>query len=285
MADILYTWKKEEYSGSNITEEKRTRTYKAANIKSIIIKFFIITFILFLIGEAVFYAIILPYNSIASVKISGCYDLTSVEVKKLAGIDGNTRWFNINSGEISKMLVSYPAIASATVEKIFPDKVLIKILERKAVAVSFIELDGRMIPMEIDSYGVIFRIGSPIIKSNLPIITGLTFKNPREGMQINEKLSQLFIQLDVLQKKHPVLLNEISEIKIQPKKYGGYDLVIYPLRSRLSIITNKSLTEESLRYMMLIIDVVKDISLDKGIIGIDLRGANAVYIKREAKDE
>lgn len=285
MADILYTWKKEEYSGYASNEEKKVRPYKALNIKSIIIKFFIVTFVLFLIGEAVFYAIVLPYNSIASVKVSGCYDLTSVEVKKLAGIDKNTKWFNINSVEISKRLVSYPSIASATVEKKFPDKVSIKILERKAVAVSFIEVDGRMIPMEIDGHGVVFRIGSPIIKPNLPIITGLTFKNPREGMQINEKLSQLFMQLDVLQKKHPVLLNEISEIKIQPKKYGGYDLIVYPLRSRLSVITNKSLTEESLQYMMLIIDVVKDISLDKGIIGIDLRGANAVYIKREAKDE
>ena len=88
-----------------------------------------------------------------------------------------------------------------------------------------------------------------------------------------------------MQKKHPVLLNEISEIKIQPKKYGGYDLILYSVKSRLSVITNKFLTEESLQYMILILDVVKDINLEKNIIGIDLRGANAVYIKREAKDE
>ena len=98
---------------------------------------------------------------------------------------------------------------------------------------AFTEVEGRTVPMEIDGYGVVFRIGSPIIKSNLPIITGLTFKSPREGMQVNEKLSQLFVQLDILQKKHPVLLNEISEIKIQPKKYGGYDLILYPVNSRL----------------------------------------------------
>ena len=37
--------------------------------------------------------------------------------------------------------------------------------------------------------------------------------------------------------------------------------------------------------MILILDVIKDINLEKNIIGIDLRGANAVYIKREVKYE
>ena len=62
-------------------------------------------------------------------------------------------------------------------------------------------------------------------------------------------------------------------------------MILYSVKSRLSVITNKFLTEESLQYMILILDVVKDINLEKNIIGIDLRGANAVYIKREAKDE
>ncbi|AIN94921.1 cell division protein FtsQ/DivIB [Treponema putidum] len=285
MADILYNWNKDEYLSDAFFKDEKAASQKKSKFKPIIIKIFIITLVLTLIGEAVFYAVILPYNSIAVINVSGCLDISSIEVKKLAGIDNNTKWLSINSSEISRRLVSYPGISSATVEKKFPDKVSIKIVERKAVAVAFTEVNGKTVPMEIDGCGVVFRIGSPILQTNLPIVTGLTFKNPREGMQINEKLSQLFVQLDILQKKYPVLVNEISEIKIQPKKYGGYDLVIYPLKSRLSVITDKFLTDESLRYMMLILDVVKDINLEKDIIGIDLRGANAVYIKREAEYE
>ena len=285
MADILYTWKKDDYLNDAYIKENVISNNKSSKLKSAVIRFLIISFVLLLLGETIYYAIILPYSSIAAINISGCSDLSSIEVKKLAGIESNTKWLSINSSEISKRLVSYPGIASATVEKKFPDKVSIKIVERKAVALAFTEVEGKTIPMEIDGYGMVFRIGSPIIQSNLPIITGLTFKNPREGMQVNEKLSQLFVQLDILQKKHPLLLNEISEIKIQPKKYGGYDLILYPVKSRLSVITNKFLTEESLQYMILILDVIKDINLEKNIIGIDLRGANAVYIKREVKDE
>lgn len=285
MADILYNWNKDEYLNDTFFKDEKNISQKRSKLKPLIIKILIITLVLSLIGEVIFYAVILPYNSIAAINISGCVDLSSIEVKKLAGIDNNTKWLSINSSEISKKLVSYPGISSATVEKKFPDKVSIKIVERKAVAVAFAEINDKTIPMEIDGYGVVFRIGAPIVQTNLPIITGLTFKNPREGMQINEKLSQLFVQLDILQKRYPVLVNEISEIKIQPKKYGGYDLIIYPLKSRLSVITNKFLTDEALRYMMLILDVVKDINLEKDIIGIDLRGASAVYIKREAKYE
>ncbi len=285
MADILYNWNKDEYLRDAFFKDEKVVSQKKSKLKPIIIKIFIITLVLTLIGEVVFYAVILPYNSIAVINVSGCLDLSSIEVKKLSGINNNTKWLSINSSEISRRLVSYPGISSATVEKKFPDKVSIKIVERKAVAVAFTEVKGKTVPMEIDGCGVVFRIGAHMVQTNLPIVTGLTFKNPREGMQINEKLSQLFVQLDILQKKYPVLVNEISEIKIQPKKYGGYDLVIYPLKSRLYVITDKFLTDESLRYMMLILDVVKDINLEKDIIGIDLRGANAVYIKREAEYE
>lgn len=285
MADILYTWKKGDYLNDACFDDNVIIDNKPSKLKSNVIRVLIISLVLLLFVEAIYYAIILPYSSIAAINISGCSDLSSIEVKKLADLTNNTKWLSINSSEVSKRLVSYPGIASATVEKKFPDKVLINIVERKAVALAFTEVAGKTVPMEIDGYGVVFRIGSPIIQSNLPIITGLTFKNPSEGMQVNEKLSPLFLQLDILQKKHPLLLNEISEIKIQPKKYGGYDLVLYPLKSRVSVITNKFLTEESLQYMILILDVLKDVNLEKNIVGIDFRGGNAVYIKREAKDE
>ena len=197
MADILYTWKKNEYLNDAYVKEKVINDNKSSKLKSAVVRFLIISFVLLLLGEIIYYAIILPYSSIAAVNISGCSDLSSIEVKKLAGIESNAKWLSIDSSEISKKLVSYPGIASVTVEKKFPDKVSIKIVERKAVALAFTEIEGKTVPMEIDGYGVVFRIGSPIIKSNLPIITGLTFKSPREGMQVNEKLSQLFVQLDI----------------------------------------------------------------------------------------
>lgn len=120
MADILYTWKKDDYLNDAYIKENVISNNKSSKLKSAVIKFFITSFVLLLLGEIVYYAIILPYSSIAAINISGCSDLSSIEVKKLAGIESNTKWLSINSSEISKRLVSYPGIASATVEKKIP---------------------------------------------------------------------------------------------------------------------------------------------------------------------
>ncbi len=286
MADILYSWKEQGYADPLSREQNRIlQAPSKSRIKSLIIKALIVLFLTVLAAEIIFYVLILPARSNANIIISGGSELTSLEIKRIAGITDNTRWLAVNSSAVSKNLVLNPLIASATVEKKFPDKVLIKITERKPVAVAFTEIRGRTVPMEIDNTGVVFRIGNPSISKNLPVIGGLIFNNPRAGMQISSQLSAFFMGLDLLQKKQPLLLNEISEIKIREKRYGGYDLIVYPIRSQLSIITDRVLTEDGLRYMMLLVDVVRDLGLDSEISEIDIRGTNAVYKKRGTSSE
>ncbi len=284
MADISYAWNDTEYI-NNLPEADNVELDGRTRRKTIIIKCLIAVIVLALIIELVFYALILPSKSIALIKVSGCTDISSLEIKKIAGLTGKEKWMAINSSLISQRLISNPLISSVTVQKKFPDKVLINVVERKAVAIAFANINNKTIPMEIDKYGVVFRIGNIALGKNLPIITGLTFNNPVPGMKINSQLSSLFMQLELLKNKESLLLNEISEIKIKTKKYGGYELLIYPIKSKLSILTNKTLTEDSLRYMILLLDVVKDIGLDNEIVQIDIRGSNAVYKKRGALDE
>ncbi len=282
MADILYSWKEETYSHEQNGALQMPIRSKA---KSFLIKVLIVFFLAVLAAEIIFYVLILPARSNANIIISGMNELTSLEIKQIAGLPNTVKWLSVNSSAVSKNLVVNPLIASATVEKKFPDKVLIKITERKPVAVAFTEIKGRTVPMEIDNSGVVFRIGNPAVSKSLPVIGGLIFNNPRAGMQVSSQLSEFFMGLDLLQKKQPLLLNEISEIKIREKKYGGYDLIVYPIKSQLSIITDRVLTEDGLRYMMLLVDVVCDLGMDSDISEIDIRGTNAVYKKREVSRE
>ena len=269
MADILYSWKEETYShGQNGALQMPIRS----KAKSFLIKVLIVFFLAVLAAEIIFYVLILPARSNANIIISGMNELTSLEIKRIAGLPNTVKWLSVNSSAVSKNLVVNPLIASATVEKKFPDKVLIKITERKPVAVAFTEIKGRTVPMEIDNSGVVFRIGNPAVSKSLPVIGGLIFNNPRAGMQVSSQLSEFFMGLDLLQKK-------------REKKYGGYDLIVYPIKSQLSIITDRVLTEDGLRYMMLLVDVVCDLGMDSDISEIDIRGTNAVYKKREVSRE
>ncbi|QSI05269.1 cell division protein FtsQ/DivIB [Treponema pedis] len=285
MADVFCSWEHDKYSEEIYFENKNFRSEKKRGIKPLLIKILIMFFVIALAVEVIFYAIILPSRSAAIIEISGCENLSPYEIQKLSGLSGEVKWLSINSSAVSKRLVSSPLIASVTVEKKFPDRISIKVAERQPVAVSFAEINGKTVPMEIDKDGVVFRIGSGAVTRNLPIVTGLTFNNPRAGMKINKRLTEFFVQLDLLQKKQPVLLNEVSEIKIEPGRYGGYDLRIYPVKTRFSIITSKILTEDTLRYMLLLIDVACDTGLDKDISELDIRGSNAIYKKRGGGNE
>lgn len=285
MTDISFSLEQEPYSDNFYSQDKNVYTQKKKSFKIVFIKICLGIFICMLIAEIVFSVLIMPAVSPAVIDISGGENLSVHEIKEISGLTGTVKWLNINSSEISKRLVSFPLIASATVEKKFPDKLIIQITERKPVAISFAQINGRTIPMEIDKDGVVFRIGSSFIPQGLPIITGLTFKNPAAGMKINKQLLELFIQLDVLKRKQPLLLNEISEIKISPIKYGGYDLIIYPVKARFSVITNKYLTEDTIRYMMLLIDVANDSVFSDEICGMDIRGSNVAYKKRGGGNE
>ncbi len=279
MADILYSWK-ENYDNSYSKKTSVLQVSKKNTARSLFIKLLIGLVFVVLAGELIFYFLILPAFSNANIIVSGANDLTAIQIKQIAGLERSIRWISVNSSAVSKELILNPLIASAAVEKKFPDKVLINVEERIPVAVAFTEINGKTVPMEIDKTGVVFRIGNPILPKNLPVIGGLIFKNPKPGMQISSQLSNLFMGLDILQKKQPLLLNEVSEIKIREKKYGGYDLVIYPIKAKLSIITDKVLTEDNLRYMMLVVDVARELGMDDKVAEIDIRGTNAVYKKK-----
>ena len=107
------------------------------------------------------------------------------------------------------------------------------------------------------------------------MVTGLTFENPVAGMRLDARLKPLLESLSVIEAKNPLLLAAVSEIRIDEKPYGGFDLVIYPVNTPVKVRTDKALNEDELQYMMLVLDVVKD--LDPSIDEIDIRAGTVAY--------
>lgn len=250
-----------------------------------LIKIFIAILVFFLVAEAVFYLFILPFSSTAKVQFSGIASLSDADLKKIAGLSDREKWGSFDTALVSRRLAAYPLVAEVRVTKKYPDKVFVEITERSAVAVLLAAVGGRTVPMEIDKTGTVFKILQKEINRTLPVISGLEFQNARAGMKVHKQLMPLFNQLEMLQKKNPVLLSEISEMKIEQKKYGGFDLIIYPVRTRIKVRTTGALNEDRLRYMMLMLDVVRDFGHDSQIEELDVRAGTAVYRFREEINE
>ena len=239
----------------------------------------------FLAGNSVYYLFIVPFNARAKIQFSGIDTILEADLKKEAGLTGAEKWGRLNKDVLLHRITSYPIVAEARVVKKYPDKVLIDIIERKPVAVLLATVGERTIPMEIDKTGTVFKVASKKDSQALPVVSGLSFQTIRAGMRVHKQLVPLFMQLDLLQKKNPALLSEISEMKIEQKKYGGFDLILYPVRTKIKVHTDSRLNEDRLQYMMLTLDVIRKLNLNIQIEELDVRGGTASYRLRGETDE
>ena len=249
------------------------------------LKIVILLMLLFLAGDLVYYLFIVPFNSTAKIQLSGLDTILEADLKKAAGLTGTEKWGKIDKDVLLHRVASYPLVAEARVLKKYPDKVLIEITERKPVGVLLATVGDRTIPMEIDRTGTVFKAASKKEPQELPIISGLSFQTIRAGMKVHKQLVPLFRQLDLLQKKNPALLSEISEMKIEQKKYGGFDLILYPVQTQVKVRTDSTLNEERLRYMMLALDVIQKFDLSAEIEELDVRAGTASYRLRGEANE
>lgn len=241
------------------------------------LKIFIVALLLFLIGETIFYLFIVPFTLAAKVEVSGITSVSADAIKQAAGLTGVDKWGKIKTTAVQRRLRQIPLIAEVTVTKKFPDRLLINIVERKPVGVLLATVGGRTVPMEIDKTGTVFKKASKDTSKILPVISGLSFQNIRAGMKVHKQLVPLFTQLDMLQKKNPALLSEISEMKIEQKKYGGFDLILYPVQTPIKVRTGGTLNEDLLRYMILTLDVIREFDRTSMIEELDVRGGAAAY--------
>ena len=60
-----------------------------------------------------------------------------------------------------------------------------------------------------------------------------------------------------MQEKYPELCSLISEVKIEKRDYGDYELVLYPVYTPIPVRTKGILTERVLRYVILVLDIVE----------------------------
>jgi cell division protein FtsQ len=240
-------------------------------------------------------AIILGAECIWLFVVSPCMPLSTVEVNSfpgfdraqalaLAGIGQGASFVSVDAGAVEKALESYHLVESARVIKRFPDRLRIYLEPRRPVALSLAEVSGRVLPLYFDRDGVVFKIGGGDgVPDKLPIISGLVFEQPVLGMRLPAALSPLLMELEKIGAASPELLGAVSEIRINRKPFDGFDLILYPLHNPVKVRLEHTISEDTLRYVMLLLDVFK--SNDSIPEEIDFRSGVASYTVKEAPSD
>jgi cell division protein FtsQ len=229
-----------------------------------------------LAAELVWLFLITPSFPLDSVAIKTIDGVTRNDVLKIAGITPRSSYMAVNEKEVQTALMLNPLVSTAKVIKHFPSSVEIILEGRQPCAVSLTFKDGKCIPLFFDKEGVIFKMGSDgDIPNTIPILSGFQFDNVVPGTKMPSFLLPLLSDIEEIKTKSPELLSVISEIHLNKKTYGGFDLILYPEYNTVRMHLGADLKDETLRYMMLFLDVLKEKKLS--VREVDFRTGTASY--------
>jgi cell division protein FtsQ len=218
-----------------------------------------------------------PCMPLSRISITGIPGVDEKAVLALAGIGTRTTFMTINVQSAEEALEALPMIRSARVIKRFPNRVEICLESRRAAAIAFVANGERIFPALIDGDGILFNVGKEgfLYNETLPVISGLVLEGAYRGMKLPRMYNKLFSRLETLSLNTPELLSTISEIRINHRSYDGYDLTLYPAHKEVRVRVSDDITEETLRYVLLMLDVLS--AKHMGIKEIDFRTGTASY--------
>ncbi len=233
------------------------------------LKFIVGALCLILIVEVVLYTVIIPSKAPIKISFSGLQMYTAEEMCQILNTGPNQTWSKFDSALAASVLADCPWIESVSVSKGFPDTVTISVKERIPVAATLLNVSGRTIPVHIDETGVLFVAKAGASINHLPLISGLPVEEFNDGMRLPSTYRNFIQQLAKIQRLPQKYLATISEIHVDVKEYGNFDLILYPVHSHTKVLMDRTFSEDSLQYMVVVLDVVN--SLGPGISEIDLR--------------
>jgi len=239
----------------------------------------IITLLAFLLAaEIAYHLLIAPYLVVNKITIQAESDFpyTNEELLSIAGVHGDAYFFDVKPKLISARLERVPVIKSVEVSKQFPHGLDIAITERDPLAaLTLLDAEG-MVPAYVDAEGVIFR-SKGVDFMDLPIISGIDVPAYKDGMQLPQVLTGFLEDLQQLQQENPALYRLISEVKFVKKNTADYEVVLFPSQYQVKVRIGPALTEELMKYVVLVLDVVAGKGLESTIDEIDFRTDEVVY--------
>lgn len=266
------------YSDSRIFMAEDERKASRTDRKFKALKFVVGALCLILLVEVVLYTVIIPSKAPVKISFSGLQMYSPEEMCHILNTNSNQTWSNFDSAQAAAVLADCPWIESVSVEKKFPDSVAISVKERVPVAATLLNINGKTIPVQIDESGVLFTAKTGASISHLPLISGLPVESFNDGMRLPSIYKNFVEQLAKIQRLPQKYLATISEIHVNAKEYGGFDLILYPVHSHTRVLMDRTFSEDSLQYMVVVLDVVN--SLGSNIYEIDLRYGSVSFRTR-----
>ncbi len=213
--------------------------------------------------------------------IEGASTIAESEILTIAGVRQGDPFFSINTAHIRSLLEEDSRILSASVRLILPNTLGIDIVERKPVATTVVQIDGRTRAVKIDAEGVVFGAASVEDAASVPVLSGIRFEGFKMGARLPDTFKPLLSSLGKITSEDPNLLSAFSEIRIIRRTNGDPELVLFPIGSRIQIKAESSLNVQTIRSMILVLNVLASKGIAESIEELDFRSGSVVYRGKE----
>lgn len=143
-----------------------------------------------------------------NIEVNGNAHVSRAEITRVFGGDISRNIFAVPLDERKKQLEQVPWVQSATVMRILPDHLRVKIIERRPIA--FAQVGSRV--ELIDAYGVLMEMPfSTTTKYSFPVIVGMNENEPLSTRAARMKIyQQLISDLDNGGQHNSAMLSEVD---------------------------------------------------------------------------
>jgi len=205
--------------------------------------------------------------SVRDIDMNRCAYVTRDEVSGiLSGVAQGNIW-SLSSRDIGRRLLTHPWVRSVSVRKAFPDRLVVRIEERKPAAM--VNLDALYY---VDEEGTIFKRLTAYDPKNFPIVTG--FSRGELTARDAVTLQNLRKTLELLRcTESGVLRQNISEVHFDAQE--GYTLVTRD--SGLQLKIGMMDFREAMKRIEEAMPKLSSVGQARGIV--DLKTAGRIYVR------
>ena len=233
--------------------------------------------IIFVMTAALIYgysfAVSSPYFRIKGTIIRGCKELTEKEVMALAAVKPLQTIFSINLKAMARRISSHSWVKSVAVGREFPNRLVIEVQERTALAMCKMGKDFYL----LDKNGAFFKKLDANDDVDLPVLTGYS-REGRMNAELLQKTVGLLKRL-TLSKSFPTI-NNVSEINLSEV-------------TGLSLITDNGFClklgfdnyENKLHRLLPVVTALNKKNIKQEFFNIDLREVSNIYVERRGVHE
>lgn len=205
--------------------------------------------------------------SVRDIDMNPCVYVTKTEVAGiLSGAPGGNIW-SLSSRDIGRRLLSHPWVRSVTVRKSFPDRLVVRIQERKPAAM--VNLDALYY---IDDEGMIFKRLTAYDPKNFPIVTGFSKRDlsARDAVTLQNLTKALAL---LRAAESGVLRQNVSEIHFDGQE--GYTIVTRD--SALQLKIGMMDFREAMRRIEEAMPKLSSVGQARGVV--DLKTAGRIFVR------